>query len=290
MPCSSPCAAARRWPGSWSEEPPLSEAAPPGPGPDWNAPWLVEYRAAGLALQQRLEAGQTVAQALNALVDEQPAEARPQVRGQVLRFVPQAALDEGQGYECFIAREAAVPTREHWHDALNGLVWLRWPALKARLNALHQQGLQTAQEDGRRGPLRDALTLFDENGAWLQAPPALGQALQARDWRRLFIELRPLWSQARLHLVGHALMEKLMQPRTPICAHVLLQDPLSLDAAGWAGKPFAPLPVLGVPGWWPANAEAGFYDDVRVFRPPVSSGTGPAMQLASRQSQARESL
>nr|WP_265343094.1 MULTISPECIES: DUF3025 domain-containing protein [Burkholderia] len=29
---------------------------------------------------------------------------------------------------------------------------------------------------------------------------------------------------------------------------------------------FAPLPVLGVPGWCDANAEAAFYDDPAVFR------------------------
>ncbi|MFG5409680.1 DUF3025 domain-containing protein [Piscinibacter sakaiensis] len=28
-----------------------------------------------------------------------------------------------------------------------------------------------------------------------------------------------------------------------------------------------PLPVLGVPGWWPANADPAFYDDPAVFRP-----------------------
>lgn len=274
MRCSSRCAVARRWPGSSSEEIALSEPATLGPGPDWTAPWLADYRATGLALQRHLQAGLSVAQALNALVDAMTDAERPRLRGQVLRFVPQSALDGGPGYEAFIAREAAVPTREHWHDALNGLAWLRQPALKARLNALHQQGLQAPPDEGRRGPLRDALTLFDENGAWLEAPAALGEALRARDWRRLFVELRPLWSQARLHVLGHALVEKLMQPRKAICAHVLLQDPLGLDAAAWAGKPFAPLPVLGVPGWWPANEAPGFYDDERVFRPRVSSGTG----------------
>ncbi len=28
------------------------------------------------------------------------------------------------------------------------------------------------------------------------------------------------------------------------------------------------LPVLGVPGWWPANEDEAFYDDASVFRPP----------------------
>ena len=36
---------------------------------------------------------------------------------------------------------------------------------------------------------------------------------------------------------------------------------------------FAPLPVLGVPGWWPANESPAFYDDATVFRqaarPPI---------------------
>ena len=34
-----------------------------------------------------------------------------------------------------------------------------------------------------------------------------------------------------------------------------------------ARKPFSPLPILGVPGWWADNAEPAFYDDPTVFRP-----------------------
>jgi len=33
------------------------------------------------------------------------------------------------------------------------------------------------------------------------------------------------------------------------------------------GRCFAPLPVMGIPGWCDENAEAAFYDDVTVFRP-----------------------
>ena len=40
-----------------------------------------------------------------------------------------------------------------------------------------------------------------------------------------------------------------------------------VDASAWSTKPFTPLPVLGVPGWWPANEAPGFYDDAQVFRP-----------------------
>ncbi len=82
-------------------------------------------------------------------------------------------------------------------------------------------------------------------------------------------------------LFGHALLEKLVSPRKPTVAHVY-QAPVainsiaSLDAwlaqavqpGPWAAKPFTPLPVLGVPGWWPANEVPGFYGDAQVFRPP----------------------
>jgi hypothetical protein len=50
-----------------------------------------------------------------------------------------------------------------------------------------------------------------------------------------------------------------------------------------AGKPFTPLPVLGIPGWWSGNENFSFYDDSLVFRPrkttePITTTTsaGPA--------------
>jgi hypothetical protein len=132
----------------------------------------------------------------------------------------------------------------------------------------------------RRGALRDAITVFDENGALLAAPAPVWDALQAREWRRLFVDLRPLWAQARLLVFGHALLEKLASPRKELTAHVW-RMPAPLDslpqADAWlaaqctrevlASKPFTPLPVLGVPGWCPGNENFSFYDDSLVFRP-----------------------
>jgi hypothetical protein len=46
----------------------------------------------------------------------------------------------------------------------------------------------------------------------------------------------------------------------------------SLDADSVAAKPFAHLPVLGVPGWWAANADPAFYADSTVFRAPRKTG------------------
>ena len=44
----------------------------------------------------------------------------------------------------------------------------------------------------------------------------------------------------------------------------LVQD---LQPTKLATKPYEPLPVLGVPGWWVANTERVFYEDTHVFRP-----------------------
>jgi len=242
---------------------------------DWTAPWLAPYRTLGQPLAQQIVAGRPACEALNA------SGTAP------VRFVPQAELPAGMAYEQFIFDTRRVPTRDGLHDFFNALCWLHFPQTKRHLNQLQAAQIAQAGVQAVRGPVRDAITVFDENAALLQAPDALWQALLARDWPRLFIELRPLWAQAQLVLFGHALLEKLLAPRKAITAHVvrlpagcgdlaaadawLARD---LGAARLAEKPFAPLPVLGVPGWWPANADPAFYADARVFRParPVAPG------------------
>jgi hypothetical protein len=190
-------------------------------------------------------------------------------------------------YEQFIHDTGTVPTREGLHDFFNGLVWMRFPATKRLLNRLQAAEIQQDGVGQRRGPVRDAITLFDENAVLLQAPDALWQALIARDWPVLFGDLRPLWAQARLVLFGHALLEKLVSPYKSVAGHVYrtpvplgLGDDLGtwdqwlaarLSAVELATKPFTPLPVLGVPGWWPANQDPAFYRDTTVFRPPRPS-------------------
>lgn len=240
----------------------------------WDAPWLADYAPLGRLAAQAIAQGSRVEDALMA---QAPA-LLP------VRFVPQAHLPAGMAYEAFIAARREVPTRSNLHDFFNGLVWLHWPLAKAQLNALQAEALAQGGVGATRGPLRDAATVFDENGALLLAPEPLWQALRARDWRRLFVQLRPLWREARLWLFGHALMEKLFSPRKQLVAHVYqaqtaIETIESLDA--WlardltphhlAGKPFAPLPVLGVPGWCGENANFRFYDDSTVFRPPRTS-------------------
>ncbi|MBT2322078.1 DUF3025 domain-containing protein [Variovorax paradoxus] len=238
-------------------------------------PWVAPYARRAAAASAALAQGLGVAEALSNEAVPIGLQAGP------LRFVPaQAAADE-EAYEAFIFRTAQVPTRDNLHDFFNGLVWLHFPAAKRRLNELQAAEIARAGIGATRGPLRDALTLFDENGAVIDAPPALWNALLARDWQRLFVAERALWREARLLVFGHALLEKLSAPRKAATAHVLrapgagpsitIDDAAiaaALEPAHLAAKPFVPLPVLGVPGWCPANEAPGFYDDADVFRPP----------------------
>lgn len=241
---------------------------------DWAVPWLAPYRGMGEPITRQIESGMAPVAALN------EARARHQRHGepQLPRFVEQSALSAVEPYEAFIARTGCVPTRDNAHDLFNGLAWLVHPVLKARLNVLQARQIERDGIGAGRGPVRDALTLFDENAAWLQAPPVLIDALQRRDWATLFITQRASWRDARLVAFGHALLEKLMQPRKAITAHVWVVPAEVVDPAGWlaaqlsattlAARPWLPLPVLGVPGWWNLNEHPGFYDDAAVFRLP----------------------
>ena len=235
---------------------------------DWSKPWFAQWRKLGEPIAHQALHQQNVAHALG------------HVQG--VTFVPQSALPEGQAYEDFIFKTAQVPTREGLHDFFNGLCWHRFPLAKRRLNQLQAAEIQTQGIRSTRGPVRDALTLFDENVVLMHAPDAVWQALQSRDWLKLFIDLREQWRCVHLVLFGHALLEKLVTPYKSITAHVYRVaneiDPLdesALDAwlvqdlqpAKLATKPYEPLPVLGVPDWWPDNAERSYYEDVTVFRP-----------------------
>ncbi len=230
---------------------------------NWSAPWLLPYVATAPVFT-----GTDVAKSLNAVSDSP------------VRFVPQSVLPDGQAYEQFIFDTQTVPTRDNLHDFFNGLCWLTFPQTKKKLNELQAAHIAVDGVRQTRGVVRDALTLFDENAAFLLAPQPLWDALFARDWQRLFIELRPLWANAQLVLFGHALLEKLVSPRKAITAHVYCAQPAidsiaeldawiaaDLTAPKLAGKPFAPLPVLGVPGWTFENEKLSFYEDILVFRP-----------------------
>jgi Protein of unknown function (DUF3025) len=249
---------------------------------DWRAPWLAPLAAIGQPLANQVNAGVglgvgegvSVASVFNAYLA-----AHASTYPLPLEFVPQSHLPEGQAYEAFIWRTGQVPTRDGLHDFFNGLMWLHFPRTKRLLNQWQAASIAASGVQKVRGPLRDALTLFDENVALLACPDAIWDALCERRWRDALVAHRPAWQDSHLFIFGHALLEKLVVPRKNMCAHVLRvslpwHDLAELDTQLCqtltepllATKPYQPLPVLGVPGWWPANEVTDFYSDSSVFR------------------------
>ncbi|MDH5343039.1 MAG: DUF3025 domain-containing protein [Betaproteobacteria bacterium] len=208
-----------------------------------------------------------------------------------LQLVPVSAGSEP--YELRLYRRGELEFRErNWHDLFNVLSWLRFPRAKAALNARHHAELLNTPVPGRRGPVRDALTLFDEDGVVvIAADGTLLGMIRDFQWKPLFWGRRAdVIKGMRFLPFGHALCEKALNPYRGMTARgVLLEvDQAFFDLAPVAQlndvdcalarriadvavlqgtRDLAPLPVLGVPGWHPGNECAGYYDDRDYFRP-----------------------
>ena len=217
--------------------------------------------------------------------------------GKPLTFVPQQPLARtfAAGYEArvYLAGEVQVRAR-HWHDLLNALVWMTFPQAKAAINARHYSAAAGERAEGRsdRGPVRDALTLFDEGGVIVaSADPVLDALLAGFQWKELFWRRRnDINRSMRFYLFGHALYEKALRPFVGVTgrgvvfsvAADFLAEPLArqltmLDSriAAHIAAPgrflstreLVVVPVLGVPGWCADNECEPYYDDMDYFRP-----------------------
>ena len=250
---------------------------------DWQQPWLAPIRP----VAERVLQASSWRDGINAAADTQGLKNH---EGFPLKFVPQPDLPAGVAYETFISDTGNVPTRDNLHDFFNALVWLTYPRIKVQLNALQATEITNRKISLQpsRGKLRDAATIFDENAVLLLTSDAtLPDKLRQHQWRTLFVEERETFQACcRVHLFGHALMEKLVAPYKAITGHTWVvqveKDVLSLpqteiqewlDAkvageirGGLNTSDFTHLPVLGVPGWWLAQDES-FYADTAVFRP-----------------------
>lgn len=182
-------------------------------------------------------------------------------------------------YEIHVFDSGRVHTRpENRHDLFNALCWLAFPRTKARINALH--AAEIPREGGRRGRLRDLLTIFDEGGALIAcADETLNALLRECRWQELFWERRErVRAGMRCVVLGHAVLEQALAPWPGITCKALFVDPAGdadAQAAAWLGslpadaspRLLAPLPVFGYPGWLPQSGRADFYADARFFRP-----------------------
>jgi hypothetical protein len=136
------------------------------------------------------------------------------------------------------------------------------------------------------------LTLFDEGGVIVvSSEPELGALLRNFKWKELFWKRRTeVMASMRFHVFGHSIYEKALQPYKGITAKTVIfdvtereleralpQQLATLDArlAKYFSDPqalaatdaYAPLPVLGIPGWTADNEDERYYDDAQHFRP-----------------------
>jgi hypothetical protein len=214
-------------------------------------------------------------------------------QGKPIRFVAPRVNAERLHYEARIAATGEVATRErNWHDLFNALAWIAYPRAKAAVNAQHAALLaeRGESEARRRGPERDALTLFDEGGVAVATRDRdLTRLIVDFEWKELFWRRREkLARDAAFFAFGHALLEKALDPFVGIVAKTAFLDVddafFAADAASRLARvdallaahfsersrfpsprALAPMPVLGVPGWHRAQDEA-FYDDPVHFR------------------------
>lgn len=221
-----------------------------------------------------------------------------------IRFVEQACLPEGEAYESFIANTGKIPTRDNHHDLLNGLIWLNFPQSKAVFNERHAKDILQHGIHNARTALRNALTVFDENGGIVvSSDKLLLEQLQAFKWQAALVTHRANWLGQHRTIAffpfGHALLEKLVNPRKNITSHTLLilvdegwfaqsidsqrnqldtaiaklfhqmaMPNLADNAVKLSSKSFQPLPVMGIPGYSDDNVIPAFYQDEAVFRGP----------------------
>ena len=226
-------------------------------------------------------------QALNVFVHNAANASLPQFVAQT----PELLRDDLH-YEQRIAQRGQIATRtRNWHDLLNALIWLRFPGLKAALNA--RQVAEIAQVGGKqRSRAQCALTHFDEGGAIvLLRDPNLLDVWDAHDWHGLFWRERAAWIDGRIQVLvfGHALLEHALKPTQLLVSKTLavsvpqntnVENANVEDAAIVAvaaairngellndPQELRPLPLSGIPGWHVDNSAEHFYREAPCFRP-----------------------
>jgi len=219
--------------------------------------------------------------------------------GKPLCIVPQDGRPEEfeQHYAPRMYLTGEIQTRRNnWHDFFQYLTWFVFPRTKAAINAMHipkaQVRIVAGIERGRRTPIENMLSLFDEGGAIvLSSDETLLKLIREFRWKELFWRRRGE-VQEKLQCIsfGHALYEKALLPYVGMTANCILlyveepflQLPLN-ERLHWLDEHLAallrrgleyrepqdlqPFPILGMPGWDAANSTESYYDNTEYFRP-----------------------
>lgn len=218
------------------------------------------------------------------------------------QFVGNALLEADERYyEHFIFDTRQIPTRtENWHDFFGALIWCLFPKTKTLLNQLHMAEI-AAYGQKQRSQLRHKLTLFDECGVLLCLEPEQlvhAELLRGHQWQQSFLAKRSDWWQGiRPVIFGHAIYEMATVPFIGLTAkswfievpagfscwsltdtYTFLDEKLAQQIANTAtlldNRQLTPLPLLGIPRWYTANAQQAFYANTEYFRPHKNATIG----------------
>lgn len=241
------------------------------------------------------------------LLDEQPPIRT--LNGKALSIVEQAGKPAHfhEHYAPRIYFSGEIQTRSNnWHDFFQFLTWFIFPRTKAVINSIHiprareriehtednQAEANQAESRGRRSPIENTLSLFDEGGVViLSSDETLLAHIRNFEWKKLFWERRDeLEGNLRCVTFGHAMYEKGLRPYIGMTANAILLhvDQSTVDMEldkqlSWIDnrlaeifeqgssyskpKDLSPFPILGMPGWMVENASEAFYDNTQYFRP-----------------------
>lgn len=218
--------------------------------------------------------------------------------GKPLTIVAQAGRPKSfeQHYAPRIYTYGEIQTREeNWHDFFQYLTWFMFPKTKACINSIHiphaRERIAAGQALGRRTPIENTLSLFDEGGAVLVASDdGLLDMVREFRWKELFWENRvQLSKHFECITFGHAMYEKGLVPYVGMTANtILLRCPVDFHGWSWVEKwqwldekllevfsdgsvlqkpkDLQPFPILGMPGWDEDNHDKAYYDNTRYFR------------------------
>ncbi len=221
------------------------------------------------------------------------------LNGQALSIVEQAGKPQhfSEHYAPRIYYSGEIQTRSaNWHDFFQLLSWFIFSRTKAVINSIHiplaRERIERGENIGRRTPMENTLSLFDEGGVViLSSDESLLDLIRHFEWKCLFWARRDeLAQKLRCITFGHAMYEKGLQPYIGMTANAILLHAdqsvidLPLDtqlhwldqrlahifAAGshyTSPKDLSPFPILGMPGWMADNASESFYDNHQYFRP-----------------------
>lgn len=200
-----------------------------------------------------------------------------------------------QHYAPRIYLHGEIQTRtKNWHDFFQLLTWFIFPKTKAVINAIHipkaKQRIESG-DIGRRSPVENMLSLFDEGGVVItSSEPTLLQLVKDFKWKELFWQHgNELVDKFECTTFGHAMYEKALAPYIGMTANAILlkvdksyfAKPMNerlafiddqLAAIFTTGAQYTqprdlnPFPILGMPGWHKENNIEGFYDNQDYFR------------------------